>query len=75
MKIPSNDIEVCRRIGKMGNDAESRKIFKRLRNLNSKQNIYKNKKLFNGTVIREDLTPRRLELMAKAVIIHEIGMD
>lgn len=68
VEIAEDDILLCYRVGK-ARENKSRGIFLKIKDANMKQRIYGNKKLLKGTgiVIKEDLTPLRLNLMKKAV--------
>lgn len=68
--IHDSDVEQCYRIGKTSrsNDAP-RGIFIRFKCFNTRQQIYRSKKLLKGSkvVIREDLTKQRLHLLERTI--------
>lgn len=74
VEIAQDDILLCYRVGET-QENKNRGIFLKLRDVNIKQRIYRNKKLLKGTgiVIKEDLTRIRLNLMKKAV--EKLGLQ
>lgn len=68
MQLTANNIEVCHRIGKT-KEGKPRSIFLKLTDFQTKNNIFRKKKLLKGTgvVIKEDLTPVRLGIVNSAI--------
>lgn len=68
IKLADQEIQLCYRIGRI-NTSKVRGILLKLNNLETKELIYKKKKLLKGTgiVVREDLTSHRVALMDKAI--------
>ncbi|CAG9812893.1 unnamed protein product [Phaedon cochleariae] len=72
MKLKSEDIEICYRVGKQ-NNKHSRCTYLKLSNIAVKQNIYAKKKMLKGTgiVVKEDLTKKKVDLVNQ--IAEKIG--
>nr|CAI5837080.1 unnamed protein product [Callosobruchus analis]CAI5865981.1 unnamed protein product [Callosobruchus analis] len=69
IKVGTEDIVTCTRIGKRQHDNCPRGVFIKFLSTSMRQNIFKNKKMLKGSgiVVKKDLTDNRLKLMQAAV--------